>query len=175
MTAFEVAMKSLGISEGGFSNDPQDKGGATMEGITQNSYNTYRQTKGLDAKPVNDASHDEVLEMYHQYWDRTAAHIEIKHPALAVEVFDQAFNSHDSMAVKLLQLACKASIDKVDGTMGAETVALIDSCGLSEAELIERYALLRLGWYVGREQKHFEAGWLKRVLRMFAAAKTLVS
>ena len=40
--------------EGGFANDPADRGGATMKGITIGTFTTYRKSKGKPTPTVTD-------------------------------------------------------------------------------------------------------------------------
>jgi murein DD-endopeptidase MepM/ murein hydrolase activator NlpD len=55
--------------EGGYVNDPDDPGGATNKGITQNVYNSFLTSQGLSGKDVALISDDEVRQIYYQnYW-----------------------------------------------------------------------------------------------------------
>jgi lysozyme family protein len=55
--------------EGGFANDPHDPGGATMHGITQNTFNDYRRYKSEPLKFVGYINEDEVADIYRtRYW-----------------------------------------------------------------------------------------------------------
>ena len=49
---FKKALKFVLAREGGYVNNPNDKGGATNKGITQNTYNAYLQSKGRGTKDV---------------------------------------------------------------------------------------------------------------------------
>lgn len=60
--------------EGGFSNDPHDKGGATLWGVTIATYRTYRKSKGYktttvdDLKKMTEEEWDEIFKTL--YWDK---------------------------------------------------------------------------------------------------------
>lgn len=59
--------------EGGFVNDPNDKGGATMKGVTLNTYRqVYGQDKTVnDLKNISDKEWTYIFKRY--YWDRWRA------------------------------------------------------------------------------------------------------
>ena len=54
--------------EGGYSNNPNDKGGPTNFGITTSTYDGYRLNKKLPKQPVSQITQDEVNEIYSQFW-----------------------------------------------------------------------------------------------------------
>ena len=49
---FERALEFVFPSEGGYVNNKYDRGGATNMGITQNTYDAYRQRQGLQSEDV---------------------------------------------------------------------------------------------------------------------------
>ena len=51
---FDEALKFVLKQEGGYSNHPADKGGATNKGIIQSVYNRYRRDKNLSIRSVKD-------------------------------------------------------------------------------------------------------------------------
>lgn len=169
LDAFTTALMVLAANEGGFSNDPADRGGPTLQGVTQVTYDAYRKRKGLHQKSVACADQSELTDIKRSFWNALAGTIASKFPGLAVQVFDQDYNTHEAIAVKLLQLAAHNTTE----AKPVSILEMLEKCGLTDAQLCERYALLRLGFYTGREQSHFEAGWLQRVRRAYQAAKSL--
>jgi|GEM_PF-939975 len=89
-TDFDKALEFVLDAEGGYSNNPNDPGGATNKGITQDTYNTYLNSKGKsgDVKNIKD---EEVKEIYRQYWEESKADT-IKDKKVAAAVFDAAVN-----------------------------------------------------------------------------------
>lgn len=78
-------------SEGGYSNDPGDPGGATMEGITHIDYDAYRKAKGLPLQDVRKIIATEVQDIYtNHYW--IPSHAEGLPWPLALVQFDCAVN-----------------------------------------------------------------------------------
>lgn len=88
---FELALKFVLEREGGYVNDPDDKGGATNKGITQNTYNSWLKSVGKPAKDVKNITDAEVKEIYHRrYW--MAAKCDTMSKKFAVACFDSAVN-----------------------------------------------------------------------------------
>ena len=94
MSEKELFKKALAFVlkwEGGFVDDPDDKGGATNKGITQNTYNAYLKQKGLPQKSVNNITQSEVEAIYYsRYW--IAAKCNTMTKQFAVLAFDTAVN-----------------------------------------------------------------------------------
>jgi len=89
--------------EGGYSNHPNDKGGATNYGITQTTYNTYKKRKGAVKWFVKNITMKEVEEIYYgMYW--MAAKCNTLTLSLSIVVFDTAVHSGVSKARFILNL-----------------------------------------------------------------------
>lgn len=88
---FKRALKFVLKWEGGYVNNPYDKGGATNKGITQGTYNGWLKSKGLSPKNVRDITQQEVEEIYYKnYWLKAGCDkMSIKFAILA---FDTAVN-----------------------------------------------------------------------------------
>ncbi len=66
---FEKALNFVLKWEGGYVNNPNDKGGATNKGITQYTYNAWLKSKGQNFKDVRNITNEEVKEIYYNnYW-----------------------------------------------------------------------------------------------------------
>ncbi len=88
---FQKALSFVLKWEGGYVNNPNDKGGATNKGITQNTYNFWLKNKGLKAKDVKNISNFEVEQIYYKnYW--LAAGCDKMSPVFAILAFDTAVN-----------------------------------------------------------------------------------
>ena len=61
MSVFDKALAFTLKWEGGYSNNPNDPGGATMKGVIQKTYDDYRKSKGLPLQGVKAISDSEVL------------------------------------------------------------------------------------------------------------------
>ena len=88
--------------EGGYSEVPGDRGGATKWGITQASYDGWRTGKGYNCRPVALLTADEASDIYaEKYWDAVGCDA-VDFPECTV-VFDTAVNMGPGVARSLLQ------------------------------------------------------------------------
>lgn len=166
MSRFERAMKVLAIHEGGYSNHPNDPGGATMKGVTQRTYDAYRRRIGQPKQAVRAIRDTEVYAIYKgQYWDAIRA--DDLPEGVAYCVFDAAVNSGSGRAVRWLQEIIGA---KVDGVVGNETIT--KAADLDPVFLIDEYCDRRFA-YMKRLQhwSTFKVGWTRRVREVRAQAK----
>jgi lysozyme family protein len=101
---FKKALKFVLKWEGGYSNNPNDLGGATNYGITQATYNQWRYMKDFNLKNIKDIPENEVAEIYYnEYWLRAGCNKMT--PKFAVLVFDTAVNMGLSRAKEFLKAA----------------------------------------------------------------------
>lgn len=146
-------------SEGGWSDDPRDPGGATMKGITQTVYNAYRVSRSLPVQTVHLISDDELQAIYKmQYWDKVDG--DDLPIGLDYCVFDAAVNSGVIRAIQWLQtiLGCKP-----DGVIGLETSAYIKMI-FDVPSTIARYDAQRVSFLERlRTWNVFGKGWSNRV------------
>ena len=109
---FQTAFDLLITHEGGFSNHPDDPGGATMYGVTE----AVARAEGYMG-PMQDLTLDFAKSVYRKrYWD--ACRCDQMPDPLRYPLFDAAVNSGPSQAIKWLQLAVGV---KVDGAVGPIT------------------------------------------------------
>lgn len=101
--SFDIALKYTLQFEGGYVNDPADKGGATNKGITKAVYDEYRTKNSLPIQSVKNISDKEVQDIYYkQYW--LASGCDKLSDKLAIVVFDFSVNSGVSRAKRYLTL-----------------------------------------------------------------------
>ena len=89
---FEKMLKFVLQREGGYVNDPNDLGGETNKGITHNTYNSYRRSKGLPTRSVKYITDDEVRDIYYNNYFKASGADKIENLQLASYVFDTAVN-----------------------------------------------------------------------------------
>ena len=88
---FKKALSFVLKWEGGYVNNPNDKGGATNKGITQGTYNRWLISQGKQRKDVKFISQAEVEDIYYKsYW--LAAKCNDMSKIFAVICFDTAVN-----------------------------------------------------------------------------------
>ncbi len=153
--------------EGGFANNPKDSGGATNFGITQRTYDSYREKKGDVLQSVHFISDPEVSDIYyHNYW--LANHCDVLPDRLDIAVFDFSVNA-GSEAMKELQTLIGVT---PDGIYGAKTMAAVISN--YTPELLNAYFDLHEVFYKNLAKKYpkndiFLRGWLNRTERLRSA------
>ena len=109
---FNRAFDLLITHEGGFSNHPDDPGGATMYGITE----VVARAEGYTG-PMRELTLDFAKQVYRKrYWD--ACRCDQMPDVLRYPLFDAAVNSGPNQAIKWLQSAVGV---KADGAIGPVT------------------------------------------------------
>jgi lysozyme family protein len=155
--------------EGGFSNNPDDPGGATMRGVTQGTYDSHRIGQGLSPQPVELISESELQAIYRTgYWDRVCGDALPAGADLAI--FDFAVNSGPTRAVKMVQEIVGAD---PDGKFGPETLACVKR--IDPIGLVSELCLERLEFLQGLSHwPTFKNGWQKRVRGIEASALAMI-
>lgn len=169
MTRFERCLVFTLREEGGYSNDPLDRGGSTYMGITQGTLDIARKHGWTRTEFVADLTFDEVRHIYEAgYWNPSRAH---EFPApLDLLLFDAYVNHRPSVAVSLIQAAVGS---ERDGKVGPKTVARAHE--VNRVTAIERYCFEREQFFRrivagDHSQERFLRGWLNRVAHVKAAA-----
>ena len=159
--------------EGGYVDNPDDHGGATNHGITQLTYDTWRDSHGEPCQSVRNIRDAEVQGIYGEmYW--VPGHCPALSPALAIAHFDWCVNHGCAGAMAMLQQLLQVKADGVFGPATAAALAAQDDGGLWRA-----YDELRRGWYRARvtaypDQAAFLKGWLARVDRLDRYIEVLI-
>lgn len=157
-------------AEGGYVNDPNDRGGATKYGITQATLNAY--TDSLKLKRVK--ARDLSLQMARSiYRDRYLPPCVTVNDAVTLLIFDWGVNSGVRTAIRGLQ---KILGVEEDGIIGAITNEAIKSFCLSFVRdkahlLVARIVDARHCFYAGivsrdASQARFILGWARRVSKL---------
>ena len=157
----EAFKKTVGL-EGGYVNDPDDSGGETKYGISK------RQYPNLDIKNLI-MEHAEAIYKK-DYWDKLSLD-ELRHQAVANELFDTAVNAGVKVAAGFLQKAMNLLVEddylKVDGIIGSVTLDAVNKYCFTKGLLKTLNGLQFMLYHKIVEskpkQKKFFRGWLKRV------------
>lgn len=164
--------------EGGYVNDPADRGGATNKGIIQRTYDTYRVNKKLPLQPVRNITDEEVEEIYHRnYWlDGLCDRMPL---ALGLVHFDFAVNAGITQAFRTLQRVIGTT---VDGRFGPKSFSALEEAIRSKGllNLINEYSDERVVFYVRITENRaanlkFLRGWILRTLSTRDDAQALVT
>ena len=113
---FNTAFDLLITHEGGFSNHPDDPGGATMYGVTEK----VARAEGFTGSMRNFSLNDAKTIYRKNYWD--ACRCDQMPDTLRYPLFDAAVNSGANQAIKWLQSAVGVKADGVIGPVTQQSV-----------------------------------------------------
>ena len=180
MTPFDKALLFIFGNEGGYSNDPDDRGGATNLGITQSTLDRARRQMPDLPESVEDLTREPAAEIYRVlYWEESKADM-MPYPLCTLH-FDAAVNHGVGGAGKLLQqtinnYAVKAGLSvrvDEDGAVGPKTLDALDECIAVKNNIAlictiycnEREKFYRAIVASRPDQSRFLRGWLNRLDR----------
>ncbi len=171
MTFNDIVALTLDF-EGGFSDHKDDRGGATMHGITTNTLKTVYQLAPelLLPKHVSELTLEQAHLIYQRFYYE-GPNIHLLHWAVQQVVFDIAVNHGPQQAVKLVQRVCNLSgivVIQEDGIIGPMTIRSVDRVYRAMGNLLinaicdERILFYRAICANDPTQQIFLHGWLRR-------------
>lgn len=170
---FDASFARIIKSEGGYVNDPADRGGETNLGVTIGAWGSYL-GRAIQPGEMKALTVDTVKPFYKSmYWDK------VKGDDLPVGVdyaiFDFAVNAGVSRAAKFLQRAVGA-VD--DGVIGSGTLGRVTKN--DPAALLKNFADQKQRFYNGLaitnpSQQKFLKGWMARVDHVQEAAESMMA
>lgn len=124
MSRYDDVLKTVLGFEGGYSNDPDDRGGETNLGITEGTYARAKKAGLVIGESVKDLTRYEAARIYHEfYWKPCKC--DLLPAPVDLLMFDAAVNHGVGGAGKLLQEALNAMFPgnplAVDGVVGPKT------------------------------------------------------
>ena len=127
---FDYAVNIVLGHEGGYSNDPDDPGGETNYGITENDLKEHMKDFPSFPSDVKDLTRIEAGYFYKTvYWDEYN-YDAINSLSIATKIFDMAVNLGPNEAHILVQRSlnyCGHDEIAVDGILGKQTIAAINA------------------------------------------------
>lgn len=178
--SFTEIIRYILVEEGGFVNDPNDSGGPTNKGVTQNVYDSYRLEIGSAQRTVKEITDDELYEIYFNLYWASGACDKMCFPLNIVHM-DSCVQHGVQRALEILQSVLNV---EVDGLLGPHTKEAINlSCqSTDKAYLVAyRYILARVFYYDTLDEKHPERTkfltnlWLKRMKHLYKEIDKLSS
>lgn len=164
MANFDIAHKTTSKNEGGYANNPLDRGGETYRGIARNFWSVWpgwviidavkakTGTKGIDAILAKNTALQSLVDSFYKinFWDVNRLDA-ILNQELANKLFDIGVNSGTGTAAKTLQEALNLSNAngqaypdiQVDGQVGPKTVQFTN--GHNRPELLYKL-VIALQW-----------------------------
>lgn len=165
MNRYEECLEYILLKEGGYSNHPSDRGGATNKGVTQRTYNAYLTKHQLPLRSVEEIDSHEVSIIYQEeYWDKCRCS-DIPFP-LDLAVFDSAVQHGTTRASKWLQNCVGTS---ADGVVGDKTIYAVHDKVINKRleDVLDNYINGRIAFYAqiiknDPTQEKFAKGWKNR-------------
>jgi lysozyme family protein len=176
--SFERAYQHTLQWEGGYANNPADKGGETYKGIARNFHPYWEGWDYIDnykrkVGPIpwnlvieSPKLEQQVQEFYRlKLWDRHNLG-QILHQDLAIKIFDMLVNHGRGSALVQQAVNEVGGQVKVDNFIGPNTVQAINS--VSPTRLLNKLLDIRRAYYdqiVARDpsQRQFYKGWIARL------------
>jgi len=152
--------------EGGYVNHPDDPGGATMEGVTQRTYNADRRRRGLSTRPVirlKPLERDAIYKI--QYWD--AVRGDDLPSGIDAAVYDYAVNSGPSRAARELQAVLGVMQDGVIGIVTLEAAQAANAFAVIKGLCERRLEFMKRARHSKTKKRlwpTFAKGWTRRVM-----------
>jgi lysozyme family protein len=160
---YRKALDFVLAKEGGFVDDPVDRGGATNKGITQKVYDNFRLSYYPDIRSIKLITDEEIEKIYSiNYW--LAGKCDILPFELKIVHFDTCVNCGVKQATKFLQRSVGVEADGVIGDKTLNAIKAIENLFI----LVSGYINQRLDFYdnlVVRNpsQVKFLKGWKNRI------------
>ena len=167
---FESSLALVLKSEGGWSDNPSDPGGATMKGITFQVYKDWKRNPHLTKDDLKAITDQEVSDLYRQlYWTKIFG--DDMPTGLDYAMFDAAVNMGVGRATKLLQEALGVS---VDGVIGQGTMRAVYLANLYD--IINKFSEEKTNFYQSLKTfQVFGKGWLSRVVQVEKSAISMIA
>jgi len=166
---FDVALLHVLKSEGLWSDNPQDPGGATMKGITLSVYREWKRNQYITKEQLRVIPDEDVYNLYKQlYWDKVCA--DALPSGVDYAVFDAAVNMGVARATKILQEAVGVT---ADGVLGPKSLSAIQKA--NPQEIIAKFSKLKQDFYQSLKTfPVFGKGWLNRVAEVKTISESML-
>jgi len=160
-TIFDKALAFTLKWEGGYVNNPNDYGGATNKGVTQNTYDSWRESKGFKAQSVKNITDSEVKDIYYNnYW--LASKCDRMIDSLAIVMFDTSVNFGVKNGITFFQEALGLPMDGIWGSKTEEVFSKNNTKELAKEIVDCRIAYRKQRVKEDPSQGVFLQGWLNR-------------
>jgi lysozyme family protein len=158
MADFNTAVKKTLINEGGYTNNPNDPGGATKYGILQ---------RDMPSVNIADITEAQATAYYSEhYWK--ALYSQIESQDIADKLFDSGVLFGVGEAVKVLQITLQPAFPAIvaDSEFGEETLSAINQS--DSPTLLQGYKTSLVAYMLRivvnkPVLREFTPGWLKRI------------
>jgi lysozyme family protein len=187
-TSFKKALKRTLVFEGGYVNDPDDRGGETIFGISRvhhpklqlwNELDRYKKYESQDISRLEDLmkNNNSIEDFYmKEYWYRYKCNLVYSDSYKVAEYLFDCVVNHGSGGVKILQNALNSLGTQtqykplvVDGSIGPKTLERLSLLTefINTADLLDRFKEHRVKFYTAickrdSSQLKYINGWMNR-------------
>lgn len=151
--------------EGGFVNDPYDKGGATNAGVTIATYRAYRKSKGYTTTTVDDLKRMTSVEWQEifktLYWDRWRGD-DIRSQSVANILVDWVWAS-GVWGIKIPQRLLGVAVDGIVGPATLDALNALDPRKVFDAVMSARVQFIDDICRRTPTNERFRRGWMNRL------------
>lgn len=179
MADFYTAYLQTSAVEGGYSNNPSDKGGETYKGISRVNFPHWSGWDLVDQKKFTSIDLEIAVQQFYrtEFWEKLKGD-NISSQLIANELFDTSVNMGTKIAGRFLQTALNALNRQgtlypditVDGGIGTTTLNALQQYLITDTEelLLKVLNILQGSRYIdimqtNASQETFARGWFKRV------------
>jgi lysozyme family protein len=173
MSDFESAIPTILRHEGGFSNDPQDAGGATNYGVSLRWLKSQGLLEDLEQQDrtqdeivvIKSMTQEQAAALYKLYWWNPYNYGAIDSQLVATKIFDTAVNLGAPRAHRIVQACLGFPQEMRDGILGSKSMAEINAAGA--APLVVQIQNMQAAFYMqlvatNPARQKFLQGWLNR-------------
>lgn len=165
MNRFQTCLRTVLLYEGGFSNHPEDPGGATKYGITKKVFEEWAECS-VTVEDIKNLTIADVEPIYfNKYWER----MRCGEMPIGVDlmVFDFGVNAGPMRSIRFLQEVVHAH---QDGIIGTETLGLVNEFH-NPVIIVTNLSQKRKSYYKSlRTYATFGRGWDRRTEGVTTAA-----
>ena len=167
---YQASLNHVLQSEGGWSDNPADPGGATMKGITLSTYQKWKGNAHISKDDLKAISDQDVYDLYKQnYWDKIKG--DDLPSGVDYMVFDASVNMGVGRASKLIQTAAGVP---ADGVIGNGTLEAIKNA--NPTELMDKFSTEKEDFYKSLPTfGTFGKGWLNRVAQVKTTSESMIA
>ena len=167
---YQSALNHVLQSEGLWSDNPADPGGATMKGITLETYRSVKGNPHITKEDLRNISDQEVADIYKQnYWDKVKG--DDLPSGVDYAVFDASVNMGVGRASKLIQTAVGMP---ADGVIGNQTLQAMKNA--NPMDLIDKFSAEKDAFYKSLPTfGTFGKGWLNRVAQVKTTSESMIA
>ena len=165
-----TSLQNVLKSEGGWSDNPSDPGGATMKGITLEVYRAWKRNPHITKEELKAIPDVDVHNLYKQnYWDKCRC--DDLPAGVDYAVFDASVNMGVGRAAKLIQEAVGVV---ADGIIGNGTIEAINKT--NPRSILENFSVEKQNFYKSLPTfETFGKGWLNRVAEVKTSAESMLA